>query len=198
VSDWIVPVVYSNGIDFVIQRLSASLEQREQDEKIFVSNQLRGNYINVMIGRDFDCLRSEQVISQRGVAILNGRAGIGKTFLLEQISDWWNITRYYDHFLLLSSAKGTFSKLVETIYSAIKDTGCSCLGRQDGATDSLADLSTGEKAQDPLMKLLRDHSMILLLDNVQNAFSHLPEGLVVGRLPQVDRQNVISFREYSF
>ena len=90
--DWLLPVVYRNGV--------ANLKLRrmypEEETKYFTDRALRFQFGQQFqteygfVGRDLEILKVEKALIRDGnVLMLYGMGGTGKTTLLRYLQDWW-------------------------------------------------------------------------------------------------------------
>jgi hypothetical protein len=122
VNDYFVPVVYSLGQDVkfmtrkrsnIGRRLSA-IDFSTQTGKVATKTDLP------LVGRDFDLLRLEKHLLQRGIVHLTGRAGVGKTALLRYARDIWLQTSFVDIVLFIDFSKAKESSdVVKSLVSQI-------------------------------------------------------------------------------
>ena len=111
VHDSFVPVVYSLGQDsrFMPQKEPRVGRRFSVSDFAIGSGQPAAERIPNLIGRDFDLLRLEKHLLNRGKLHFKGRAGVGKTALLRYARDLWLRTSFVDLILFVDLSKAKTS-----------------------------------------------------------------------------------------
>lgn len=94
--DWLLPIVYQ-GAD-----MNAQVEQLQLDDQTLIDSTgakagLRNNEkeSDIFIGRDFDVLKIEKSLLNKGnLLLVRGLSGIGKSALFEHLKHWWAKTGF--------------------------------------------------------------------------------------------------------
>jgi hypothetical protein len=99
--DWIIPVVYKSAV-FELSTFEPSRLQRRAPIVPVTS-------VPQVFGRDLDILRIElQLLEKKStnIMLLRGMAGIGKTTLLQYLSDWWKETGFIEDAIVVDCREG--------------------------------------------------------------------------------------------
>ena len=161
--DYFVPVLYTSNS---IVSCSGVIDGEVIDDR--QSLKLRPS-LNEIVGRNFDLLRFERHILDRGQAILAGTRGIGKTALLHQLSHTWTRTGFVRHCIYLDMGIGRL-RTVENIVAAILE---AC---QETDIDSSEELNlTQEQRKKKCISQLRRDRCALILDGLHDSLSDLHE-----------------------
>ena len=97
--DWLLPVVYRNGVvDLKLRRMYP-----EEETEYFTRRAMRFQFGNQFateygfVGRDLEILKIEKGLIRNGnVLMLYGMGGTGKTTLLRYLQDWWVQTGFVE------------------------------------------------------------------------------------------------------
>ncbi|KUL86672.1 hypothetical protein ZTR_03034 [Talaromyces verruculosus] len=122
VNDHFVPVVYSLGQDakFLPRKRSNIGRRLSAIDFSTQTGEVATKTDPPLVGRDFDLLRLEKHLLQRGIVHLTGRAGVGKTALLRYARDIWLQTAFVDIVLFIDFSKAKASSdVIKSLVSQI-------------------------------------------------------------------------------
>lgn len=93
--DWLLPVLYQNA------RPELELRKPTEEEEILLQkaapNETKKSLEYVFFGRDLDILKIEKnLLVRSNILLLQGMGGVGKTTLLQYLSDWWLKTGFIE------------------------------------------------------------------------------------------------------
>ncbi|KAF1810199.1 hypothetical protein P152DRAFT_516082 [Eremomyces bilateralis CBS 781.70] len=97
--DWFVPVVYSASCDFILSTPNlVTTETLLETPQTFmdIDESLKNLDKPTITGREFDLLRLETKLLEKGRIYLEGPVGVGKTAFLQYACDIWKSTAFID------------------------------------------------------------------------------------------------------
>lgn len=179
VSDWFVPVTYSTA-DGIRPHLSNASSTSVEAQLFHMASYMPDAVIpdlESLTGRQYDILRLENQMMDTNVVAIGGRAGAGKSSLLQYLTFVWGKTKFADNVVYLDanfvSSGGPEALLSMAVSKIFHLFGVGPLNLGDCSTEHL--LSSNE--MEALEKLLHDKrtSTILILDNLDNAFRFIED-----------------------
>ncbi len=159
VQDWFIPVLYLSGNDVMLGG-----HQLESSPTTTAAVNVERAADKRILGRDFDLLRLEEVVTDTNLVLIHGVAGVGKSEFVKQSFDLWRETRYFDK----------FSRLNMLVFVAMKNiTGdkiISRIAKDLELPDSLLAADDQITSTGPLPTWRR---AVIALDGIDNIFNNV-------------------------
>ncbi len=165
--DWFVPVLYQEEQDplLVTLRPSKAAQQVQQKPRRIRLGALPAEPPHSFIGRSRELLALERMLNddQQRYAVVCGVGGQGKTTLAAELARWLVRTARFKRAAFVSLEQYTDARGV-----------LDSIGRQllpEGDNWSVAQFPDLRQALQPVERALRDHSTIIVLDNLESMLS---------------------------
>jgi hypothetical protein len=185
--DWIVPVVYACGEDLKIQ--ISSLEQTKNERPTFIDISDHVLPHLKLVGRDFDVLRFERVLSTSKIVGLSGTAGAGKTAFTHHLLESWKQSSFIESAIYVDSAALTPSS--ENPKLSLTRLLLEKLGLSE-------DVAAGHRLQDAneniyrsSLKQITSCCQVIVFDNLEATYSKLNRMERFGKWPQESRHALL-------
>jgi hypothetical protein len=164
--DWFVPVLFQDRADPQLFKETPT-RQTAEDRRSRVNGRLHGTPrepATTFIGRSRELLTLERVLQRQRYAVLRGQGGEGKTALAAEFARWRVRSRQV--------RRGAFVSVEQHSHDrAVLD----ALGRQLVGQDySVATFTTLDDACRPVERVLREDSVLLVIDNLESVLPTPP------------------------
>ena len=178
--DWFVPVLYQEEQDpqLATKLPSEAVQQLQAQQRKLNLGRLPEPPPHSFIGRSRELLALERLLHDEPYAVVRGQGGAGKTALAIELARWLVRTGRFGR-----AAFAAMDKIHDA--RAVLDS----LGQQllpDGDTYSVAQFRDLEKARQPVERALRDHSTIIVLDNLESVLPDASGQAAPGAAPIED------------
>ena len=195
VHDYFVPVVYSLGQDsrFMPQKEPSIGRRSNVSDFATGSGQSAAERIPNLIGRDFDLLRLEKHLLNRGKLHFTGRAGVGKTALLRYARDVWLRTSFVDLILFVDLSKAKTSlDATESLVSQIPVDKTKRIKLRSEIQKMLNSKDFNQTSFSELvLNACQRKALMLIIDGVQHSqktpFKAMPRAISREALPSISR-----------
>ncbi len=195
VNDHFVPVVYSLGKDsrFMPRRRPSIGRRFSVSDFAIGSIQPAAERIPNLTGRDFDLLRLEKHLLNRGKLHVTGHAGVGKTALLRYACDVWLRTSFVDLVLFVNLSKvKTSTDATESLVSQIPVDKAERIKLRSEIQEMLNSKDFNQSSFSELvLNACLQKSLMLIIDGVQfgqkTPFQAMPSIISREALPPISR-----------
>lgn len=164
--DWFVPVLFQDKADPQLFKETPA-RQTAEDRRTRINGRLHATPpepATTFIGRSRELLRLERVLQQQRYAVLRGQGGEGKTALAAEFARWRVRSRQVRRAAFVSVEQHSHDRAVLDV-----------LGRQLVGQDySVATFATLADACRPVERVLREDSVLLVIDNLESVLSAPP------------------------
>ncbi|MDZ7854977.1 CHAT domain-containing protein [Sphaerotilus sp.] len=170
--DWFVPVLFQDKADPQLFKETPT-KQTAEDRRTRINGRLHATPpepATGFIGRSRELLRLERVLQRQRYAVLRGQGGEGKTALAAEFARWRVRSRQVRRAAFVSVEQHSHDRAVLDV-----------LGRQLVGQDySVATFATLDDACRPVERVLREDSVLLVVDNLESV---LPAPPLPGAVP---------------
>jgi tetratricopeptide (TPR) repeat protein len=164
--DWFVPVLFQDKADPQLFKETPA-RQTAEDRRTRINGRLHATPpepATGFIGRSRELLRLERVLQQQRYAVLRGQGGEGKTALAAEFARWRVRSRQVRRAAFVSVELHSHDRAVLDV-----------LGRQLVGQDySVATFATLDDACRPVERVLREDSVLLVIDNLESVLPAPP------------------------
>lgn len=164
--DWFVPVLFQDKADPQLFKETPA-RQTAEDRRTRINGRLHATPpepATGFIGRSRELLRLERVLQQQRYAVLRGQGGEGKTALAAEFARWRVRSRQVRRAAFVSVEQHSHDRAV-----------LDALGRQLVGQDySVATFATLDDACRPVERVLREDSVLLVIDNLESVLPAPP------------------------
>lgn len=164
--DWFVPVLFQDKADPQLFKETPA-RQTAEDRRTRINGRLHATPpepATTFIGRSRELLRLERVLQQQRYAVLRGQGGEGKTALAAEFARWRVRSRQVRRAAFVSVEQHSHDRAVLDV-----------LGRQLVGKDySVATFATLDEACRPVERVLREDSVLLVIDNLESVLPAPP------------------------
>lgn len=164
--DWFVPVLFQDKADPQLFKETPA-RQTAEDRRTGINGRLHATPpepATTFIGRSRELLRLERVLQRQRYAVLRGQGGEGKTTLAAEFARWRVRSRQVGRAAFVSVEQHSHDRAVLDV-----------LGRQLVGKDySVATFATLDDACRPVERVLREDSVLLVIDNLESVLPAPP------------------------
>jgi tetratricopeptide (TPR) repeat protein len=164
--DWFVPVLFQDKADPQLFKETPA-RQTAEDRRARINGRLHATPpepATGFIGRSRELLRLERVLQRQRYAVLRGQGGEGKTALAAEFARWRVRSRQVRRAAFVSVEQHSHDRAVLDV-----------LGRQLVGQDySVATFATLDDACRPVERVLREDSVLLVIDNLESVLPAPP------------------------
>ncbi|WP_338416236.1 CHAT domain-containing protein [uncultured Sphaerotilus sp.] len=164
--DWFVPVLFQDKADPQLFKETPA-RQTAEDRRTRINGRLHATPpepATTFIGRSRELLRLERVLQRQRYAVLRGQGGEGKTALAAEFARWRVRSRQVRRAAFVSVEQHSHDRAVLDV-----------LGRQLVGQDySVATFATLDDACRPVERVLREDSVLLVIDNLESVLPAPP------------------------
>ncbi|WP_251971128.1 CHAT domain-containing tetratricopeptide repeat protein [Sphaerotilus microaerophilus] len=164
--DWFVPVLFQDKADPHLFKETPT-RQTAEDRRTRVNGRLHATPLEPatgFIGRSRELLTLERVLQRHRYAVLRGQGGEGKTVLAAEFARWRVRSRQVRRAAFVSVEQHSHDRAV-----------LDALGRQlVGENYSVAQFTTIDAACRPVERVLREDSVLLVIDNLESVLPAPP------------------------
>lgn len=164
--DWFVPVLFQDKADPQLFKETPA-RQTAEDRRTGINGRLHATPpepATTFIGRSRELLRLERVLQRQRYAVLRGQGGEGKTALAAEFARWRVRSRQVRRAAFVSVEQHSHDRAV-----------LDALGRQLVGQDySVATFATLDDACRPVERVLREDSVLLVIDNLESVLPAPP------------------------
>lgn len=164
--DWFVPVLFQDKADPQLFKETPT-RQTAEDRRTRITSRLHATPLEPatgFIGRSRELLRLERVLQRQRYAVLRGQGGEGKTTLAAEFARWRVRSRQVRRAAFVSVEQHSHDRAV-----------LDALGRQLVGKDySAATFTTLDDACRPVERVLREGSVLLVIDNLESVLPAPP------------------------
>ena len=161
--DWLLPVVYRNGVvDLKLRRMYP-----EEETEYFTRRAMRFQFGNQFateygfVGRDLEILKIEKRLIRNGnVLMLYGMGGTGKTTLLRYLQDWWVQTGFVEGVSYFGYDQRAW-KLEQILFTIAQDVMTEVELRSFQSMPTIAQIGK-------LVQVLKTRRWLVVLDNLES------------------------------
>jgi len=161
--DWLLPVVYRNGVvDLKLRRMYP-----EEETEYFTRRAMRFQFGNQFateygfVGRDLEILKIEKGLIRNGnVLMLYGMGGTGKTTLLRYLQDWWVQTGFVEGVSYFGYDQRAW-KLEQILFGIAQDVMSEVELRSFQSMPTIAQIGK-------LVQVLKTRAWLVVLDNLES------------------------------
>ena len=160
--DWFVPVLYQEKDDpqlFTVKMGEAARRVTKQKRKLRLGD-LPDPPPHSFVGRSRMLLRLERLLAQADYAVIRGSGGMGKTALAVELARWLVRSSRFERAVFVSVEPQN----VQDVKGVLNTIGNQLLPKY-AASEYGDDL---EAALQPVERTLRDHRVVVLLDNMES------------------------------
>ena len=161
--DWLLPVVYRNGVvDLKLRRMYP-----EEETEYFTRRAMRFQFGNQFateygfVGRDLEILKLEKGLIRNGnILMLYGMGGTGKTTLLRYLQDWWVQTGFVEGVSYFGYDQRAW-KLEQILFTIAQDVMIEVELRSFQSMPTIAQIGK-------LVQVLKTRRWLVVLDNLES------------------------------